>query len=373
MDGAALLILFLFLDIETPKTPIIAGLKALDWIGSLLIVGGTITLLLGLEFGGVYFPWNSATVICLIVFGAGIIGLFFVVEWKFAKYPLMPLRLFNKASNVAAMLTNFLHGVVFISGSYFLPLYFQAVLGATPLLSGVYLLPFALSLSFFATASGIFIRNTGQYLPPIWFGLSFMTLGFGLYIDFPIYPSWSRVVLFQIIAGVGVGSLFQSPLIALQTHVAQSDVAAATATIGFLRFLSTACSVVIGGVIFQNEMAKRIAALGSTLSPAVAKALSGGSVGSSTGIVSGLPSSEKAPVLAAYNGSLRVLWIFYTAVAFAGLLVSLKIAKSKLQESHEVTKTGLDVQEKDRLARIVEKLEKSGSKAVLEQKQAEKV
>ena len=45
------------------------GLKAVDWLGSLTIVGGTLMLLLGLEFGGVARPWDSATVICLIVFG----------------------------------------------------------------------------------------------------------------------------------------------------------------------------------------------------------------------------------------------------------------------------------------------------------------
>ncbi|KAK5173948.1 hypothetical protein LTR16_011599, partial [Cryomyces antarcticus] len=138
-------------------------------------------LLFGLEYGGVSHPWGSATVICLIVFGLVTIGLFVVNEWKFAKYPIMPLRLFKYRSNIAALLVCFCHGFVFIAGSYYMPLYFQAVLGATPLLSGVYLLPFALSLSFASAGTGIFIRKTGKYLPPIWFGMAWMTLGFGLF------------------------------------------------------------------------------------------------------------------------------------------------------------------------------------------------
>lgn len=176
-------------------------------------------LLLGLEFGGITHPWDSATVLCLIIFGAVVVGIFFLIEWRVAPYPLMPLDLFSKRSNLAALCTCFFHAFVFISANYFLPLYFQAVLGATPILSGVYLLPTALSLSFLSAFTGVFIKKTGQYLPMIWFGMTVMTLGFGLFIDFDVNTSWAKIIIFQIIAGIGVGPNFQSPLIALQSLV----------------------------------------------------------------------------------------------------------------------------------------------------------
>jgi MFS family permease len=219
LDGLAFIIILFVLDLHTPKTPLRQGLKAVDWMGALTMTGGTIMLLLGLEFGGISYPWSSATVICLIVFGVVLIGLFFVVEHRFAPYPLMPLSIFSKRSNLAALGVCFFHAFVFISGSYFLPLYFQAVLGATPILSGVYLLPTALSLSFLSAFTGIFIRKTGQYLPPIWFGLVMMTLGFGLFIDLGPNSSWAKIIIYQIVAGIGVGPNFQSPLIALQSLV----------------------------------------------------------------------------------------------------------------------------------------------------------
>jgi hypothetical protein len=218
-DGVAFLILLFFLDIKTPKTPLREGLKAVDWLGSLAMVGGVIMLLLGLEFGGIAHPWDSATVLCLIIFGA-----VFLIEWRVAPYPLMPLGLFSKRSNLAALAVCFFHAFVFISGNYFLPLYFQAVLGATPILSGVYLLPTALSLSFLSAFTGFFIKKTGQYLPMIWFGMFMMTLGFGLFIDFDVNSSWAKIIIFQIIAGIGVGPNFQSPLIALQSLVPVSSI-----------------------------------------------------------------------------------------------------------------------------------------------------
>lgn len=219
LDGVAFLIVLFILDLHTPKTPIRRGLKAVDWLGSVTMVSGTIMLLLGLEFGGVSFPWNSATVICLIVFGVVTIGIFFVIEHRIVPNPLMPLDIFSKRSNLAALGVCFFHSYVFISGSYFLPLYFQAVLGATPILSGVYLLPTALSLSFLSMCTGIFIRVTGQYLPPIWFGITFMTIGFGLFIDLGPNSSWAKIIIYQIIGGLGTGPNFQAPLIALQSLV----------------------------------------------------------------------------------------------------------------------------------------------------------
>jgi hypothetical protein len=66
-SGVAFIILFFFLDLETPRTPLVVGLKAVDWLGR--IVGATLTLLLCLEFVGVIFAWSSVEVICLIIFG----------------------------------------------------------------------------------------------------------------------------------------------------------------------------------------------------------------------------------------------------------------------------------------------------------------
>lgn len=218
-DGVAFLILLFFLDVHTPRTPLRQGLKAVDWLGSFTMVAGTIMVLLGLEFGGITHPWDSATVLCLIIFGAVVIGLFFLNEWRVAPYPLMPLDLFSKRSNLAALGVCFFHSFVFISGNYFLPLYFQAVLGATPILSGVYLLPTALALSSLSMCTGIFIKKTGQYLPMIYFGMCMMTLGFGLFIDFDVNSSWAKIIVYQIVAGIGVGPNFQSPLIALQSLV----------------------------------------------------------------------------------------------------------------------------------------------------------
>ncbi|KAK9779824.1 putative Major facilitator superfamily (MFS) profile domain-containing protein [Seiridium cardinale] len=334
-------ILFFVLKLHNPKTSIRQGLAAIDWLGSLLIIGGTLMVLFGLELGGVAYPWNSATPICLIVFGVVTIGLFVVVEQRYARYPVIPLRLFRKRSSVLSFGVCFCHAFVFISGSYYLPLYFQGVLGASPLLSGVYLLPYALSLSFMSAGVGIITKKTGKYLPQIIFGMFVMTLGFGLFIDLEPRANWPKVILFQIVAGIGVGPNFQSPLISLQSSVEKRDIAAATSTFGFIRQLSTSISVVVGGVIFQNEMEKQYPTLLQSLGPELANQLSGSSAGGSVTVVGALQGEQGTIARSAYWSSLQTMFILYTAVSGLGLLISPFVGQRTLTKEHKDTKTGL--------------------------------
>ncbi|GKT91558.1 multidrug resistance protein Fnx1 [Colletotrichum tofieldiae] len=264
ISGVGIVVLFFVLKLHNPRTPALEGLKAIDWIGTVTIIGGTLMFLFGLEFGGVSYPWSSPTVICLIVFGIVTIGIFAVNEWKYAKYPVIPMHLFNSWSNVAAFATAFCHAFAFISGSYWLPLYFQGVQGVSSLLSGVYLLPYVLSLSLMSAVAGVLIRKTGNYLYLIIGGMFVSTLGFGLFYNLPLDRNFTKIILYQIVAGLGIGPNFQSPLIAVQTSVEPRDIAAATSAFGFIRQMGTSISVVIGGVVFNNEMQKQYPRLRSS-------------------------------------------------------------------------------------------------------------
>ena len=189
-----------------------------------------------------------------------------------------------------------------------------------------------------------------------------MTLGYGLYIALPAGHTWSRIITFQIIAGIGVGPNFQAPLLALQTHVAPRDIATATATFAFFRNFSSAISVVIGGVIFQNGMKSRQPALIAATNQQIGHELGGGGAGAAAAVVKALPESGRHAVRAVYVASLRDMWIFYVCIAATGLVVSLFIKKTTLTKTHEVTKTGLAVEEANRIERKQEAESKRASK-----------
>lgn len=342
ISGIGMAVLAFVLKLHNPRTPMREGLAAVDWLGSVTILGSTLMVLFGLEFGGVTHPWNSPTVICLIVFGLITACIFIVVEWKVAEFPIVPMRLFRTRSNVASLSVAALQGFVFISGSYYLPLYFQAVLGASPLMSGLYILPFVLSLSLVSAGSGFLIKKTGKYLPPLIGGMAFMALGFGLFINLESRANWAKLILYQLVAGIGVGPNFQAPLIALQTMVEPRDMASATGTFGFIRQLSTAISIVIGGVVFQNGMQMQHPRLVSELGADTANLLSGSNAASSVGLVEDLPEQQRVVAQQAYFNSLRTMYIMYTVFAGLGLLVSLFVGSRKLSHDHQEHKTGLE-------------------------------
>ena len=298
-------------------------------------------LLIGLEFGGVKFPWSSATVVCLVISGVVTAGIFVIVEWKIAKYPVLPLRIFRHKSNIATLGVNFTHGFSFISAAYYLPLYFQVVLGAPPLLSGLYFLIFSVSLSFASLLVGAMISTTGRYLGILRIGLVLMTLGIGLLIDLPDHISWPRVVLYQLVTGIGAGPNFQAPIIALQAMVAPRDIAMATATYVFVRSLAISMSIVIGGVIFQNGMQSRLPQLVQDIGSSAASTLSGSSAGASVGVVESLAPAEGRIARHAYWASMRNMWIVYVAVGAAGIIMSIFITEKSLSKHHEEMKTGL--------------------------------
>jgi MFS family permease len=112
ISSIAFLLLLFFLDVHNPKTKFVDGVKAIDWFGSFSILALMVMLLLGLNFGGVILPWNSATVICLIVFGMLMLFFFIVSESRLARYPIMPLDLFHHKSNVACLVVGFIHDFV---------------------------------------------------------------------------------------------------------------------------------------------------------------------------------------------------------------------------------------------------------------------
>ena len=292
-----------------PKTPIRAGLKAIDWTGSFLIIGGALMLLIGLHLGGVHDPWHSATVVCLIVFGFVAGGLFVVNEWKLAEYPVIPLHLFRTWSSSAAYSLCFLHAFAFMGVAYYLPLYFQAVLLASPLMSGVYLLPFIVSSSISAALTGVYIQRSGRYLPAMYTGLVAMTLGIGLLANLEVDADWAKMVIYQLIGGAGFGMNLEGPLLAVQADVQVRDVATATAVMGFIRTISTAISIVLGGVVFQNEMGRRKGMLENGLGPELAQLLDGGSAAANVELVRSLPPGQRVIARQAFYESTRSMWI----------------------------------------------------------------
>nr|POF20007.1 mfs-type transporter [Quercus suber] len=194
-----------------------------------------------------------------------------------------------------------------------------------------------------------------------------MTLGFGLFIDFDATSSWAKLIIFQVIAGLGIGPLFQAPIIALQAHINPRDIATATATLGFVRQIATSTSVVIGQVVFQNQMAKKNGLLTSVLGPQLAQQLGGGNAGANADVINSLPPNERSIYRAAFADSLQPMWIMYTCFAAVGLIATLGIRRKILTSEHTETKTGIEAERENAALNAQEKKDRRASKIAKKQ------
>ena len=302
-------VLLFFLKVPSPGTPVLAGLKAIDWIGSILIIGGALMVLLGLESGDVTYPWSSATVISLILAGAVAVVIFFVNEWKIAANPIIPLRLFSSLRMAAPYSVFACNSYVFIGLAYYLPLYSQSVLGANALSSGLYLLPLIVTTSLAAAFAGLFIQQTGRYMIVMYIAQVALTIGLGLFIELGFKKDLTKLFIFEVVAGIGIGMNIEAPIIAAQAATTVRDTAAVTSTMGFLRSIATAISVVVGGVIFQNEMNEANVQLIDQLGPQVASQFKGSQASANIELIGTLPEKQQVVVRKAYFEALRTLWI----------------------------------------------------------------
>jgi hypothetical protein len=185
-------------------------------------------------------------------------------------------------------------------------------------------MPIVVIQALVGVAVGGIIYRYGCVRPIIWTGMLFTTLGFGLFIVMGATTPLPSLVAIEAVAAMGIGAVFQAPLIAYQAMVDASDMAGATALFGFIRSLSTSISVVIGGVVFQNSMREHSDKLSAVLGNAsLAQDFSAANATSSVLVVQTLSLAQQSSVKAAYLASLQAMWKMYAVVGGCGFVAAL--------------------------------------------------
>lgn len=323
----ALVLVTIFLRIEISEPT--KGLQSIDWLGLLTVTGGTINFLVGLQMGGLTQPWSSALVLGLITSGSVLFALFVLTQWKVSRFPLVPGRIVRHSINMAYLAISFCHGFTYISVVYYLPVYFQLVLNASPIDSGLWLLPTALSMGFASAISGLVIKGSGRYLEVTWISVACAALGLGLFITLPDHKSWPRMISFQMLVGCGLGPLFQAPLIGLLSRTCPQDVAAVNSLFAFFRSLGSALSIVVGQVMIQHWLSTQTSDLRRDGVPASLVAKFTKDFAELAGLTkSSLPLHQMESIRDALNTALKAAWILYATVAILACLIAFTIPRS---------------------------------------------
>ena len=244
-----------FIKLNMVSDSIVEKFKRVDWLGNAIFISATTSFLIPLTWGGVQYPWGSwHTLVPLLIGVAGLVS-FSVYEIYIAVEFTIRLGLV-KSYNMA-------YSFDIVRRSLFLPLYFVAVRGYNPILSGVPFFPATFAVTPVSIISGIIINKTSDFCGVTWLGWLATTIGCGVMISLDVETTILQWVFLCMCIVIGLGFLYKSLMLVNQTASDDSNVTFAISLFIFFRAIGQCIGVAICGVVFQNQMETRLLAIPS--------------------------------------------------------------------------------------------------------------
>ncbi|KAF5335058.1 hypothetical protein D9758_016319 [Tetrapyrgos nigripes] len=241
-----------------PLKPVQGDMKKklliVDYVGTILTLVGCTLIMLPLIWGGVTFPWSSATVLAPLFSGILVVVIFCVWEWKGARLPIIPMYIFKHATVTGVFITMFVNGFVFFSAIYYIPQFFQVALGYSPLRAGIFLIPVVIGQMVASWIAGLTVSRTGRYRAIVYMGFAVLTIAGGCISTFSEQSSRAGMVVLMLLYGCGSGMTMQTTTVAAQASVARKDMSVVTACRNFLRMLGGAVSLPIASSLVNNAL-----------------------------------------------------------------------------------------------------------------------
>ncbi|MFJ6905278.1 MDR family MFS transporter [Streptomyces griseoluteus] len=248
--------------LHLPKKRAKAGI---DYLGVVLLTVGITAIVLVTTWGGTEYAWTSARIMELIALG--VVSLVGFVFWQTrAAEPVLPLHIFKSLNFTLMSLIGFVTGFVMFGATLFLPLYQQAVQGASATNSGLLLLPMLGAMLVTSMVAGRVTTNSGRYkVFPIAGGVLMII---GLYLMSTMDTETTRLTsgIYMAVVGAGMGCLMQVTMLVAQNSVEMKDMGVASSSATLFRTLGSSFGVAVMGALFNNRvqdvMTERAGALG---------------------------------------------------------------------------------------------------------------
>jgi len=152
-------------------------------------------------------PWANGPALTFIGVGIALIAAFVVVELR-TRNPLLPMRLVLDRNRGGAYLTSTLVGAGLIGAFFFLSLYFQQVLGYTPVATGFASLPVTLGVLIAAGSASALVPKVGPK-PLMVLGGLLAAAGLFTFSFLDVDSSfWALPFPGQLLLGLGLGFTF---------------------------------------------------------------------------------------------------------------------------------------------------------------------
>jgi EmrB/QacA subfamily drug resistance transporter len=258
------LIALAFVIAKMPR--LASGLRArIDWLGTLLLIGAVVPLMLGLTLDKSVYPWSSPLIVSM--FGVALIctALFLVVESRVVS-PIISLKLFGNRTFAVGVVASMLNGAAFFGAVLFLSLFLQNVLGLSATAAGTTQIALMAGFVISSNISSLLVQRFGRYKPLMIAGFVIMITGFVLMSQVGVSTGVYDVAWRIFLVGIGLGPSLPLLNLAMQNAVAQTQIGAVTASRQFFQQLGQA----LGGAIFGVVLATTLTAqLQQNLAPVV--------------------------------------------------------------------------------------------------------
>jgi hypothetical protein len=300
---------------KTP--PLRQQIDQLDPIGTSVYMPAIVCLLLALQWGGTTYGWSDARIIALLVLAALLLAAFVFVQLWRQEQATIPPRIFRTSRSVAAAVwyATF-SGANMMTMTYFLPIWFQAIKGASAVHSGIMNLPAILALTVASMAAGFTTRKIGYFTQWMYLSSVITPIGAGLISTFTTTTPHAQWIGYQVIWGFGLGLGMQQPALVAQTVLARHDVPTGVSLMFFGQTLGGAVFVSVANNVFDNGLADGLAKVPG-IDPAVVAHVG------ATDLRTAVPRRYLPAVLVAYNHALRHAFYLCAALAAATVLGSL--------------------------------------------------
>ncbi|KAK2601185.1 hypothetical protein N8I77_010653 [Diaporthe amygdali] len=316
---SGLFLLFTHIPDETLKPPFSFALlrsivPELDLTGFALFAPTTIMFLLALEWGSSEYGWSSPTVIGLFAGSGATLILFLLWEWRVGERALIPFHQLKRRIIWASIIQNTSLFVNNFVGVNYVPIYFQAVRGVGPSLSGVYTLPSILMQLLSLVITGALVRRLGYYIPFSILAGATTAVACGLISTWNPHTSTAAWIGHQILFGLrGMG--LQMAVISIQNAVTPAQSPTVIAFSVFMENLVASIFTIVGNAIFTQTLTRQVSVLAPSVSPEAALAVGGGAEAVRALLPPGSP--ELSGLLLAFSDSVNA--VFYLLAALAGV------------------------------------------------------
>lgn len=297
-------------------------LGQVDYFGIALLTTSVVLVLFALTTGGCGNAWNSPIIIWTLTCAA--LELVAFVLWERCRWcsnPIMAPHVFSNRTTIAAFSITIVHGFITYGFQFYLPPFFQAVLGSSPTKSGELILPCTLTIVILAAVGGPLLSKFGRYR--LMHRAGFLLMATGLLPCILIHDSslvalW---ILLSLLVGIGSGIIVSTTLPTVLVELTDKENAAATGSWAFLRGLGSLLGVAVPNAVFNAEFEVGLKAINNAdISSKFGSGLA--YEHASATFISKLDADMQLRTIALFASAFKMVWIIFFTFALLGLVTT---------------------------------------------------